>query len=94
MARIQPVVNDRKQWGRLERYVKDILTEFRNDKRILLWDLYNEPGNSGQGSKSVPLVKKVFEWAREVDSIHPLSIWLQGSLPVQTAHGQEVRKLN
>lgn len=68
------VVNDRKQWDRLERYVKDILTEFRNDKRILLWDLYNEPGNSGQGSKSVPLVKKVFEWAREVDPIHPLSI--------------------
>ncbi len=68
------VVNDPTQWDRLERYVKDSLTEFRNDKRILLWDLYNEPGNSGQGSKSVPLVKKVFEWAREVDPIQPLSI--------------------
>lgn len=29
----------------LERYVKDMLTTFKNDKRILLWDLYNEPGN-------------------------------------------------
>jgi hypothetical protein len=68
------VVNDQKQWDRLERYVKDILTEFGEDKRILLWDLYNEPGNEGQGSKSIPLVKKVFEWARDVDPIQPLSI--------------------
>jgi endo-1,4-beta-mannosidase len=28
----------------LERYVKDVLTHFSNDKRIVLWDLYNEPG--------------------------------------------------
>ena len=32
----------------LEGYVKDILTTFAHDKRILLWDLYNEPGNSGK----------------------------------------------
>ena len=31
----------------LEAYVKDILESFENDKRIILWDLYNEPGNSG-----------------------------------------------
>ena len=34
----------------LEEYVKDILTTFRDDKRILLWDLYNEPGNSDYGN--------------------------------------------
>ena len=27
----------------LEKYVKDIFITFKNDKRILLWDLYNEP---------------------------------------------------
>ena len=31
----------------LEAYVKDILETFKDDKRIVLWDLYNEPGNSG-----------------------------------------------
>ena len=46
----QDVVNaDPPTWGRLERYVKDILTSFANDERILLWDLYNEPGNSSNG---------------------------------------------
>ncbi|MFC4209875.1 glycoside hydrolase family 2 TIM barrel-domain containing protein [Pedobacter lithocola] len=61
----------------LESYVKDILTTFRDDKRIVLWDLYNEPGNSGYDNKSLPLLKKVFTWGREVDPSQPLSagVW-------------------
>jgi hypothetical protein len=58
----------------LEKYVKDILTRFRNDDRILLWDLYNEPGNSGYGNKSLPLLKSIFHWARQVDPSQPLSV--------------------
>lgn len=27
----------------LEAYVKDIMTTFRDDDRVLWWDLYNEP---------------------------------------------------
>jgi len=61
----------------LERYVKDVLTTFRDDKRILLWDLYNEPGNSGYKSRSLPLLMKVFAWGRQVNPSQPLSagIW-------------------
>jgi hypothetical protein len=58
----------------LEVYVKDILNTFKDDKRIVLWDLYNEPGNSGYGNKSMPLLKKVFEWARIVNPTQPLSV--------------------
>lgn len=58
----------------LEQYVKDVLTHFRNDDRIVLWDLYNEPGNSGYGNKSLPLVRNVFQWAREVNPMQPLSV--------------------
>ena len=39
------VLSDPAQWGRLERYVKDILETFGEDERVLMWDLYNEPGN-------------------------------------------------
>ena len=61
----------------LERYVKDVMTAFKDDKRILLWDLYNEPGNSGYKSKSLPLLTKVFTWGRQVNPSQPLSsgIW-------------------
>jgi hypothetical protein len=58
----------------LEKYVKDVLTTFTNDQRILLWDLYNEPGNSGYGNKSMPLLQKVFQWGREVNPSQPLSV--------------------
>lgn len=58
----------------LEIYVKDILNTFKEDKRIVLWDLYNEPGNSGYGNKSMPLLQDVFSWAREIDPSQPLSV--------------------
>jgi hypothetical protein len=58
----------------LEAYVKDVMTTFAKDERILLWDLYNEPGNSGQFNKSMPLLKNVFAWARQVNPSQPISV--------------------
>lgn len=60
----------------LETYMKDVLITFKDDKRIVLWDLYNEPGNNDLGNKSINLVKKSFEWARSVNPSQPLSIGL------------------
>lgn len=61
----------------LEAYVKDILSTFGKDERVLMWDLYNEPGNNKQFNKSLPLLKSVFEWARQVNPSQPLTagIW-------------------
>jgi hypothetical protein len=61
----------------LETYVKDILTTFKDDKRIAMWDLYNEPGNSGYGNKSMPLLQKVFAWGWEIRPSQPLTagVW-------------------
>jgi len=78
----QRVVNAPDEWGRLERYLKDILSTFAKDRRVLLWDLYNEPGNEGQGEKSLPLLKQAFEWAQAVRPDQPLSvgIWNKNAL--------------
>lgn len=64
----------------LEAYVKDVMTTFKNDQRILLWDLYNEPGNNRQFMKSMPLLQKVFQWARAVNPSQPISagVWSDG----------------
>ncbi|HKO82036.1 MAG TPA: cellulase family glycosylhydrolase [Chitinophagaceae bacterium] len=64
----------------LKAYVKDILTTFKNDKRIVMWDLYNEPGNNKQFEKSMPLLQNVFQWAREVNPSQPLTagVWNNG----------------
>jgi galactose mutarotase-like enzyme len=70
----------------LEKYVKDILGVFKNDKRILLWDLYNEPGNSNHGNESLPLLKNVFRWARQVNPSQPVSVglWYFGASALNT----------
>ena len=58
----------------LENYIKDVLSTFKDDKRIVLWDLYNEPGNEGSGDRSLDLLQKSFEWARTVNPSQPLSV--------------------
>jgi endo-1,4-beta-mannosidase len=70
----------------LEAYVKDVLTEFSNDPRIVLWDLYNEPGNSGYRNQSMPLLQHVFQWGREVNPSQPLSVgvWNKELLELNT----------
>ena len=55
----------------LETYVKDVLTTFKNDQRIFLWDLYNEPGEYKY--QSLALLKEIFLWARTINPSQPLS---------------------
>lgn len=65
----------------LEAYVKDVMTVFRNDRRVFAWDLYNEPGG-GQDpdrywERTFPLLKSIYGWAREVNPSQPITtgIW-------------------
>jgi hypothetical protein len=67
-------VVDRAAWPDLERYIKDLVGRFGNDRRVLIWDLYNEPGNSRMGGKSLPLAAAAFRWAREAKPDQPLTI--------------------
>lgn len=62
--------------GRLEVYVKELLTTFANDSRILMWDLYNEPGNRDLGAKTFPLLRSAFDWAWQVRPSQPLTTGL------------------
>lgn len=61
----------------LERYVKDIITTYKDDSRVLMWDLYNEPGNNKYVDESLPLLKLAFSWARAVNPSQPLTagVW-------------------
>jgi len=67
-------VLDPSTWGPLEGYVKGVLNAFRDDDRVLLWDLYNEPGNNKLGTKSLGLLKETFRWARDVNPLQPISV--------------------
>jgi hypothetical protein len=71
-----PYSKDTSIFPTLAQYVKAVIGHFATDQRILLWDLYNEPGNSGKGESSLPLLVKTFEWARSVHPGQPLSAGL------------------
>jgi hypothetical protein len=72
-----PALKDPKEMALLQKYVTDVLTTFAHDKRILLWDMFNEPGNSGKKDTSMPLLVNVFSWARSVAIDQPISagVW-------------------
>ncbi len=77
-------VADRDSWPGLERYVRDLVGAFAGDERILLWDLYNEPGNGGMEDRSLPLVEAAFDWARAERPRQPLTTgawWPQPTAP-------------
>ena len=67
------IVRDDTQWPRLQKYVTDMISTYKNDKRVWLWDLYNEPTNGGLGDITAPLLNLVFDWARAVDPSQPLT---------------------
>jgi hypothetical protein len=71
----------------LQDYVTGVLGQFRNDDRVLGWDLWNEPDNPARVYRSVErkdklqlvaaLLPRVFQWARAVDPSQPLTsgVW-------------------
>ena len=65
--------DDKDQWPMLEKYVKDLVCTFGQNEGVLVWDIWNEPGNSRRGSMSLELMTKAFEWAREMKPIQPLT---------------------
>lgn len=74
----------------MQDYVTGVLSQFRNDDRVLGWDLWNEPDNPAKEYRKVErsdklervadLLPQVFRWARSVDPAQPLTsgVW-QGS---------------
>ena len=67
------------QKTRLAEYVKGMLSRFADDNRVLMWDLYNEPGNSGNGDRSFELLNLAWQWANEVRPSQPLTAPIDGS---------------
>lgn len=65
--------DERENWPELERYVRDIVSRYANDERIVVWDIWNEPGNSNRGTTSMAFMERAFEVARSENPIQPLT---------------------
>ena len=82
------ILSDSTRQEALKPYVQGVLRRFKNDSRVLAWDLFNEADNlnpDAYGMLELPnkadvaqaLLVKTFAWAREVDPSQPLTagIW-------------------
>ncbi len=81
-------LTDPASWGKLKDYVQGVVKRYKNDDRVLIWDVYNEPGNPNvpayskvetpkKGELSLQLMKEAFVWVRAVNPKQPLmaSVW-------------------
>jgi hypothetical protein len=72
----------------LEDYTRVVVGRFKGDKRVQVWDVWNEPDNQNENSYgrnklkrepadklklTVGLLPKVFTWAREAEPTQPLT---------------------
>jgi hypothetical protein len=75
---------DTSEYPRFEIYLQGVLRAFGHDRRVLAWDLWNEPGAENRdtyGQEEIPdkvarvtaLLPRVFQWARAVGPVQPLT---------------------
>ena len=77
------------RFAELKPYVQGVVGHFKNDPRIDMWDVFNEPDNNNDPAyaklepankkdMTLMLLQMTFAWAREVNPSQPLTsgVWL------------------
>jgi len=67
------IADDEENHPALEAFVRDLAARYGKDKRIIMWNVWNEAGNCNRGTMSYPFMKKVFGWLREAEVIQPIT---------------------
>jgi hypothetical protein len=79
------VLKNPSRYQELEGYVRGVIGYFKEDRRVQVWDLFNEPDNPNANSYgrheppdkpelALALLRKVVAWARETGPSQPLTI--------------------
>ena len=80
------ILKDETRWNReLKPYVSGVIGHFRDDPRVLMWDLMNEPDNENgsykaqelpnKGEVAFRLLREEWAWARSAKPIAALDQW-------------------
>lgn len=78
------ILRDSTRHGEMEAYVKGVIGRFASDRRVIAWDLFNEPDNvnggsygafepANKGQMAHALLRRTFGWAREMNPSQPLT---------------------
>ncbi|HIG40281.1 MAG TPA: DUF4215 domain-containing protein [Gammaproteobacteria bacterium] len=98
----EAILGDHSRHDDLEGYVKGIIGHFKDDPRVIIWDLFNEPDGFGiheyglspedKNAGAEALLRKTFGWAREIDPTQPLTAGVWRNFPV--AEGEPLSSIN
>ncbi len=71
---------------------REIVGKYRDDRRILFWNVYNEPGNNNRAKITAPNLKELFALLWKIDPIQPLAadIWYDGGTIEESAMNEAV----
>ena len=95
-------LDDASQYPKLRGYVEGLVGHFRNDDRILGWDVWNEPDNDGGGNYGrqegkqqlvAGLLAQVFDWAQAQNPTQPLTSGLWRDDDWSAAHLSAVEQI-
>ncbi len=83
------ILSDTTRYGELRGYVQGVVGRFANDRRVVAWDIFNEPDNTNRpayiayepinkAALTLILMRKAFGWARAMNPSQPLTAapWL------------------
>ena len=72
-----PVMDDPESAERVYAMAHEIIAKYAEDPRIVMWDLFNEPGHTNRGELSLPHLKQLFVEARRQETIQPVTscVW-------------------
>ena len=85
------ILGDPERHDELRPYLVGLVGRFRNDPRVQVWDVFNEPDNPNRNSygdrgtntelpnkaeMAARLLEKVFQWAREAEPCQPITAGL------------------
>jgi hypothetical protein len=78
------ILSDTLRFEQLRGYVRGVVGRFANDRRVVAWDVFNEPDNTNRpayvayepqdkAARSLILLRKAFIWARQMNPSQPLT---------------------
>jgi hypothetical protein len=82
------ILRDPARQDALKAYVQAVIGRFRKDRRVQVWDVFNEPDNpvsqyrdvelKNKAEAALQLLQKTFAWARELRPSQPLTsgVWI------------------
>jgi hypothetical protein len=78
------ILSDTSSYESLRPYVQGVVGRFANDRRVIAWDIFNEPDNTNRPAYiayepidkpalTLILMREAFEWARAMNPSQPLT---------------------